>query len=112
MADARIFQPARSATQSGRARTRRWVLAFEPASARQIEPLMGWTASADMDQEVQLTFADKDAAIAFARKHGLRYDVDEPHVRRVRPKAYADNFRNDRVTARAAGPALPPAARR
>ena len=107
MADARIYQPAKGATQSGRGRTKRWVLAFEPASARHVEPLMGWTASADMNQEVRLTFADKDAAIAFARKHGLSYALDEPHRRRVRPKNYSDNFRYDRVIARGIGPARP-----
>mgnify|MGYP001163483730 CR=1 FL=1 len=110
VADARIFQPAKGATQSGSGRTKRWVLAFEPGSPRHVEPLMGWTASADMDQEVRLTFANKDAAVAFARKHGLSYSLDEPQRRRVRPKNYSDNFRYDRVFARGTGPARPDAA--
>ena len=110
MVDARIFQPAKGATQSGSGRTKRWVLAFEPESARHVEPLMGWTASADMDQEVRLTFANKDAAVAFARKHGLSYSLDEPNRRRVRPKIYSDNFRHDRVFARGTGPARPDSA--
>ena len=109
---ARIFRPARTATQSGRAGTRRWRLAFEPHQARQVEPLMGWTASADMDQEVRLTFATREAAVAFAERNGIAYRVDEPQKRRVRPKAYADNFRYDRVLTRgrAARPPVPSSA--
>jgi len=41
---ARIYRPAKSAMQSGPARGKDWVLEFEPASARNPEPLMGWTA--------------------------------------------------------------------
>jgi hypothetical protein len=110
MPDARIFRPTKTATQSGRANTRQWVLAFEPRAARQLEPLMGWTTSTDMDQEVRLQFESKDGAIAYARKHGITCAVEEPHARRVRPKAYADNFRYDRVAARGRGPAKPESA--
>ena len=63
---ARIFQPARNAMQSGKARTKRWVLEFEPERASQIEPLMGWTASSDMRQQVSLDFDTLDEAIAYA----------------------------------------------
>lgn len=94
---ARIFQPAKSAMQSGRANARGWRLEYEPASPREIDPLMGWTSSADMTQQVVLNFDTKEEAVAFAKKHGLAYQVLEPKTRTVRPKAYADNFRADRV---------------
>ena len=58
---ARIYVPAKNAMQSGRARTRQWVLEYEPERPREIEPLMGWTASADMRQQLSLDF---DTAIA------------------------------------------------
>lgn len=105
---ARIFRPARTATQSGRAGTRLWRLSFEPRAARRVEPLMGWTASADMDQQVRLTFETREAAVEFAERNGIAYVVDDPQPRRSPPKAYADNFRHDRVTARQTGPAGPP----
>jgi len=79
--------------QSGRANTRKWVLKPEPSSARWLDPLTGWTGSADMAQQVRLTFDSKEEAIAYAKKHGLDYTVQEPHRRKVRPKSYADNFR-------------------
>lgn len=93
----RIFQPPKNAMQSGRANTRRWRLEFEPGSAREIEPLMGWTSSADMTQQVSLSFDTKEEAVAFAKKHGLTYQVTEPKTRTVRPKSYADNFKANRV---------------
>ena len=89
---ARIYQPARTATQSGRARTRRWLLELEPTARREADPLCGWLGSDDTDQQVQLWFPSKEAAVAYARRRGLEYRVFEPHRPIVRPKAYADNF--------------------
>ncbi|MBM3506925.1 MAG: ETC complex I subunit [Alphaproteobacteria bacterium] len=97
---ARIFQPAKTATQSGRA-SRDWVLEFEPKYRREVEALMGWTATRDMDRELKLKFPAREAAEAFAKKRGVSYTVDLPRERRVRPKSYADNFRFDRIEARA-----------
>jgi hypothetical protein len=93
---ARIFRPARTAMQSGRANTKEWVLEFEPSSRREVEPLMGWTASADMSQEVRLSFETKEQAIAYATREGVPYQLIEPKERRPRPKSYSDNFKFDR----------------
>jgi hypothetical protein len=89
---ARIYQPARTATQSGRARTRRWVLEMEPTSRRQPDPLCGWLGSDDTEQQLELWFPTKEAAVAYARRRGIEYRVFEPHHPVVRPKSYADNF--------------------
>ncbi len=90
---ARIYKPARNAMQQGEARTHDWVLEFETDSPRFADPLMGWTGSADTRQQVQLRFASREAAIAYAKRHGIPYRVYEPHRPRLRIKAYADNFR-------------------
>ena len=97
MARARIFRPAKSAMQSGRAHTRKWVLEYEPATRRQPEPLMGWTSAEDTLNEVQLRFETMEEAIAFAAKNALDYTVIAPHDTTGKPKSYADNFRYDRV---------------
>jgi hypothetical protein len=89
---ARIYRPARTATQSGRAKTRRWVLEMEPRSPKQADPLIGWIGSDDTDQQVQLRFPSKAAAVAYARRQGIDYRVYEPNERIVVPKSYADNF--------------------
>jgi hypothetical protein len=51
---ARIYKPAKTAMQSGTAKTKEWVLDYEPQEPREVEPLMGWTSSADMRQQVRL----------------------------------------------------------
>jgi hypothetical protein len=89
---AQIYQPAKTATQSGRAKTRRWLLEMEPRSRRKADPLCGWIGSDDTEQQLQLRFPSKEAAIAYARRKGIDYRVYEPHARLVRPKSYADNF--------------------
>ena len=92
----RIFRPTKVATQSGWSRTKAWCVEVEQSHPREIDPLMGWTSSADTRQQVALTFATKEEAIAYARSHGFDYEVQDPHDRRIRPKNYADNFRFDR----------------
>lgn len=96
MARARIYKPAKTAMQSGRAKTRKWVLDFEPGSARRVEPLMGWTSSGDMDSQVTLRFDTKEEAVTYAKKHGIEYQVFEPKIQRRSLKAYSDNFKYGR----------------
>jgi hypothetical protein len=93
---ARIYQPAKTAMQSGRALTHKWLLEFEPEAAPQIEPLMGWTSSGDMRQQVRLEFDGREEAVAYAEKHGIAHQVFEPHKSSARARAYSDNFRFDR----------------
>ena len=94
---ARIYRPARTAMQSGNAKTKDWVLDYEPEEPRVVESLMGWTSSGDMRSQVRLLFATKEEAVAYAERHGIPYSVSEPKRPRIRPKSYADNFRYDRV---------------
>ncbi len=95
---ARIYQPARNAMQSGTAKTKGWVLDYAPAEARDVDPLMGWTGSADMDSQVRLKFDSKEAALAYAADHGLDVVVQEPKTRKpnIRPGGYGDNFATNR----------------
>lgn len=94
---ARIYQPARTAMQSGEARTKDWVLEFEPQSGETRDPLMGWTSSSDMLAQVRLEFDSKDDAIAYATRNGLAFTVSEPKPRRAIHKSYADNFKFGRI---------------
>jgi hypothetical protein len=96
---ARIYKPAKTAMQSGTARTRDWVLEHEPARAREIDPLMGWTSSTDMLAQLKLTFETREEAIAYAERNGIAYTVQEPDVRKPVRKAYADNFKFGRLGA-------------
>lgn len=89
---ARIYKPAKTAMQSGEARTKNWVLDYEPEAPRRVEPLMGWTSSTDMRQQVWLRFASKEDAVAYCEKNNIAYQVSEPHTKAEKKIAYADNF--------------------
>jgi len=95
--DARIYQPTKTAMQSGRGNTRKWIIEFEPAEAKQTDGLMGWTGSGDMRGQVCLRFNAKEQAMSFAERNGISYRLLETKPRRPRPKNYADNFRFERV---------------
>jgi hypothetical protein len=93
---ARIYQPARNAMQSGKARTKKWLLEYEPERPRGIEPLMGWTSSDDMRQQLSLEFDTLEDAVAYAERNGIPFQVFEPHKPGAKAKSYSDNFRFDR----------------
>jgi len=90
---ASIYKPARTAMQSGPARTKEWVLEYEPEAPREIDPLMGWTSSRDMNAQIRLSFETKDEAVAYAERNGIAYRLVEPKPRVSVRKSYADNFR-------------------
>jgi hypothetical protein len=89
---ARIYRPAKTAMQSGTAKTRSWRLDYEPEQPRVIEPLMGWTSSGDMKQQVTMHFDTAEEAVAYCERQGIAYQMFEPKdpVRRI--AAYSDNF--------------------
>lgn len=95
---ARIYQPARTAMQSGMARTRGWTLDFMAESGGEIDPLMGWTSSGDTQSQVRLTFDSREAAEDYARERGIDYVVTDPKPRKpnIRPRGYGENFAPDR----------------
>ncbi len=97
MTEVRIYQPAKNAMQSGRANSRKWVLEFEPQAAKEIDPLMGWTGSADPGAQVRMAFDTREDAVAFAERKGFSVRLHEPKARRVQAKSYSDNFKFDRV---------------
>jgi len=90
---ARIFKPAKNAMQQGNATSREWALEFVPDRPRTIEPLMGWTSSADTRLQVRINFATKEEAIAYATRQGIAFRLEEPQEIEVRPKSYAENFK-------------------
>lgn len=95
---ARIYKPAKTAMQSGTAKTKAWVLEFAPASAREVDPLMGWTSSSDTQAQVRIGFESKEAAIEYAEEHGIDAQVIEPKARKpnIRPGGYGENFATGR----------------
>lgn len=91
---ARIYQPARTAMQSGQANSRHWVLEYVPAEGRVTDPLMGWTGSGDTQRQVRLSFDSREEALAYAQRLGIPVQLAEPKARRqtIRQNGYGDNF--------------------
>jgi len=96
---ARIYKPAKTAMQSGRGKTKRWLLEFNSSSPREVEPLMGWTSSSDtLASQVRMYFETKEKAVAYATQNKIPHEVIadvEPGIRAG--KAYTDNFTFHRV---------------
>jgi hypothetical protein len=89
---AKIYRPAKSAMQSGKAATRRWVLEFEPGTALGQDQLMGWTSSTDTNGQVRIYFDTLELAIAFARARSIPHQVTEPRQPKPNLRTYSDNF--------------------
>jgi len=94
---AKIYRPAKTAMQSGRAGTKEWVLELEADKApRSIDPLMGWTRLSDTNEMVRLEFDTREAAVEYATKHKIPHTVSEPRERKLVIKSYGENFATNR----------------
>ena len=71
----RIYQPAKSAMQSGRGNAKKWLMEYEPTARRSVDPLMGWT-----DVEVNALMIHFDAPWAIPPDpdaHGWMSTIEE-----------------------------------
>jgi hypothetical protein len=93
---AKIFRPAKTAMQSGKAKTHLWVLEFDQEIPRHIDPILGYTSSSDMNQQVRLTFETQEQAEAYAKREGIEYRVIQPKEVARQVVSYTDNFRFNR----------------
>ena len=89
---ARIYKPAKTAMQSGKAKTKDWVLDFEQATPRVPDHLIGWPSTDDTQAGVSLRFETQEEAVAYAKAQGIPFQVFPEREPRRLIKAYADNF--------------------
>ncbi|TIX89279.1 ETC complex I subunit [Rhizobium sp. P44RR-XXIV] len=94
---AKIYRPAKTAMQSGKAKTNVWVLEFDQETPRKIDPIMGYTSSADTRQQLKLTFDTQEQAEAYAKREGIEYRVIAPKDANRQVVSYTDNFRFSRI---------------
>ena len=91
MKKAKIYNPSKTAMQSGRRNTKKWILQFESKDSG-VDPLMGWQTSSDTMSQIKLEFSSKEKAINYAKKNQIEYQINEPERKKITKKSYADNF--------------------
>ncbi|MFL2888376.1 MAG: hypothetical protein CNC06_04095 [Pelagibacterales bacterium MED-G40] len=91
MKKAKIYIPTKTAMQSGRGKTKNWILEFYTRDSA-TNPLMGWETSDDTMSEVILEFSSKEKAVEYAKLNNIDFKVIEPKKREFVIKSYADNF--------------------
>ena len=91
---AKIYQPAKTAMQSGKARTKFWILEFNKSNSNK-DFVMGWTSSSNTDEQVKLKFETQKQAIDYAKQNNIQFDLIMHKKNKLIIKAYADNFLNN-----------------
>ena len=90
---AKIFKPAKTAMQSGRAKYNKWILKFSDKKNQLRDTMMGWNGGSSTVSQIELKFPSKEEAVNYAKKNSIDYEVLETSERRVINKSYADNFK-------------------
>lgn len=87
----RIFSPPKNSMQSGTFGTHKWQIQFDTRD-RWENPMMGWTATADVLSMTTVDFMTKEDAVEYCERNGWSYYVDERKEMHLRPKSYSANF--------------------
>ena len=90
---AKIYKPAKTAMQSGRAKYNKWVLKFLNQKNQLKDTMMGWNGGSSTISQIELKFSSKEEAVNYAKKNKIDYEVLETSERKVINKSYADNFK-------------------
>tara|TARA_B100000700_G_scaffold124444_1_gene139435 strand:- start:159 stop:443 length:285 start_codon:yes stop_codon:yes gene_type:complete len=91
MKKAKIYIPTKTAMQSGRGNSKKWLLEFETRDPK-TSPLMGWESSDDTMNEIKLEFSSKERAIEYAKNNDIKYKLIKPKIKKFVIKSYEDNF--------------------
>jgi len=94
MKKAKIYKPSKTAMQSGKRNTKKWILKFDTLDTG-VNPLMGWESSRDTMSEVKLEFSTKQEAVNYVKKNNIEYYIVEPENSKIIKKSYSDNFMKD-----------------
>ena len=88
----KIYKPSKTSMQSGRAKTKKWIVEFVPDENFEKDHLMGWNISNNTKEQIKLFFDDKQSAINWANEKNYQFEVIENSERKIKPKNYSDNF--------------------
>ena len=88
----KIYKPAKTAMQSGLGKSKRWLAEYISNADNVKDKLMGWNSSLDTQSQIKIFFETKEQAIAWAKNNNYQFYVEEPKIKRIKPKSYASNF--------------------
>ena len=92
MSKAIIYKPTKSATQSGKSKSKIWVLEYETSKSQHADSLMGWIGNGSTLSQIKLDFPTKENAIAYAQHKNIDFEIKEPQNSKFKHKSYAENF--------------------
>ncbi len=87
-----IFQPAKSAMQSGTSKSKKWCLINSDVSESFNSSKFGWNGSTNPEKKIQIFFKTLEDAKRFASKNQYEFTVVESQKRKILKKSYAKNF--------------------
>jgi hypothetical protein len=89
-----IYQPKKSAMQSGKKKSYWLITFFDACDDRFADSVMGWVSSFNTASQISFKFISKELAIAFAKQKGFCYEIIENKTIVIKPKSYSSNFTN------------------
>lgn len=90
-----IYQPEKTAMQSGTFKSQHWFMKFmnyDKENTKYLFDLMNWAGSMDTLLTVKIPFGSKEEAINFANLKGFKYQILENNKRMLKKKSYTSNF--------------------
>ena len=88
----KIYKPSKTAMQSGLGKTKKWLAEYISDVDNVKDSLMGWNSSLDTQSQIKIFFETKEQAIAWAKNNNYQFFVEEPQIRKIKPKSYSANF--------------------
>ena len=88
----KIYKPSKSSMQSGQRNTKKWLAEYISDTEQVKDTLMGWNSSLDTKSQIKVFFDTKEQAITWAKKNNYQFYVEEPKIKKIKPKSYASNF--------------------
>ncbi len=88
----KIYKPSKTAMQSGQGKTKQWLAEYISDVDIFKDTLMGWNSSLDTESQIKIFFETKEQAISWAKKNNYQFFVEDPKLKKIKPKSYASNF--------------------
>jgi hypothetical protein len=90
---ARVFRKIENNVQRGRLNGQGWILAYDNPQGVRADPLTGWSGGGETQGQVTLSFPSLDAAVSYAEREKIDYDVIPEPRRTLKIRSYSENLK-------------------